>query len=138
MKTLIIMYLIFSIPGIHRTSPQEKAVKDTSGWKKIGITTLNFKNSIDEIYVLESDKYSSVKFSVNDSPIDITDLVLYYETGDKQDIKVNLSLNGPGESQIIELAGGERRLSKIAFAYRPSLEKYNKKAVLELWGTKLK
>ena len=138
MKTIIIIYLIFSIPGFYGATGQEKitTVKDTSGWKKIGIVTVNFRTVNDEVSVLESDRYSSVKFSVTDVPLDIIDLEVFYETGDKQDIKVNLSLTATGESQAIELTGGERKLTKISFMYKPVQDQKNKKAVIELWGLK--
>jgi hypothetical protein len=138
MKAIIITCLLLSIPGLYGSAGQEKtiAVKDTSGWKKIGIATITFKNTNDEIFVLESDKYSLIKFAVMESPIDIVNLEIFYETGDKQDIKVNITLSAPGESQPIELTGGERRLTKIAFAYKPVAEKNSRKAVIELWGLK--
>lgn len=137
MKTIIIIYLIFSITGFYGATGQEKitTVKDTSGWKKIGIVTVNFKTVTDEVSVLELDQYSSVKFSVTDVPLEIIDLEVFYETGDKQDIKVNLALTANRESQAIELTGGERRLTKISFMYKP-VDQKNKKAVIELWGLK--
>lgn len=138
MKTIIIIYLIFSIPGFYGATGQEKitTVKDTSGWKKIGIVTVYFKTATDEVSVMESERYTSVKFSVSDVPLDIIDLEVFYETGDKQDIKVNLSLTATGETQVIELTGGERRLTKISFNYKPVQDQNNKKAVIELWGLK--
>jgi hypothetical protein len=136
MKIVIFLYIIMAFPQF-ALPMQDKVVKDTSGWKKIGISNINFKNSNDDIYVLESDKYSSVKFAVTDMPIDITALEIFYETGDKQDIRVNLELNDQGESKPIELNGGERRLTKITFAYKP-LNENSKKGVVELWGMKAK
>ena len=140
MKTIIITLLLLSIPGLYGSRGQEKvfALKDTLGWKKIGIATINLKTANDEIYVLESDRYSSVKFFTSEVPIDIVDLEVFYETGDKQDIKVNISLNAPGESQVIELTGGERRLTKIAFEYKQPEVKNGRKAVVELWGLKVR
>lgn len=129
--------MILALPGFPSTL-QDEHMKDTSGWKKIGITTINYKNTTDQIYVLESDRYTSVKFTVADLPVDIIDLEIFYETGDKQDIRVNLELTAPGESRPIELSGGERKLTKISFEYKPLAEKNGKKAVIELWGLKTK
>ncbi len=64
------------------------------------------------------------------------DLEIYYESGDKQDVKVNSPIKAPGESRIINLNGGERNLEKIVFVYKTLPNRKDVKAHVEIWGLK--
>lgn len=111
-------------------------LSDKSGWHKIGEKTVDFKNDKDEISVIGSDRFASIKFKVTEAPIDLQSLEVYYESGDKQDVKVMASVKSPGESRVIDLNGGERNLKKIVFMYKTLPNNKDKKAHVEIWGMK--
>ncbi|MEO7992628.1 MAG: hypothetical protein ABI663_23955 [Chryseolinea sp.] len=136
-KTLMIMML--AITGIYGTAKAQQPaviVSDKTGWHKIGETTVNFEKDRDEVSVLGADKFASIKFKVTDAAINLMDLEVYYESGDKQDIKVNLPIKGPGESRVIDLNGGERSLKKIVFVYKTLDNSKDQRAHVEIWGLK--
>jgi len=111
-------------------------VSDSKGWHKIGETTVNFVKEREEILVTGSDRFASIKFKVIDAPIQLTDLEVYFESGDKQVIKVNTTIKAPGESRIIDIKGGERDLKKIVFIYKTLPNRKDDKAHVEIWGLK--
>ena len=111
-------------------------VSDSKGWHKIGETTVNFVKEREEIIVTGSDRFASIKFKVIDAPIQLMDLEVYFESGDKQVIKVNTSIKAPGESRIIDIKGGERDLKKIVFIYKTVPNRKDDKAHVEIWGLK--
>jgi hypothetical protein len=111
-------------------------VSDTKGWHKIGETTVNFKKEREEILVLGADRFASVRFKVTEAPIDLTELEVYYESGDNQVIKVNEQIKEAGESKVIDLNGGERSLKKIVFVYKTLPNRKDIKAHVEIWGLK--
>lgn len=111
-------------------------VSDQAGWHKIGSTTVDFQRDRDEILVMGADRFASIKFKVTDAPIDLQDLEVYYESGDKQDIMVRTPLVVGTESRKIDLNGGERALKKIVFLYRTLPNRKDVKASVEVWGFK--
>jgi len=140
-KILLISALIFA--GSYFTAnaqTQDKThslmVSDSKGWHKIGETTVNFTKEREEILVTGADRFASIKFKVMDAPIQLTDLEVYFESGDKQVIKVNSSIKAAGESRVIDIKGGERDLKKVVFVYKTLPNRKDDKAHVEIWGFK--
>src|ERR1043166_1531178 len=113
-------------------------VSDKTGWHKIGETTVDLKGQTQEVKVVGSNKFSSLKFKVLDSPIEIQDIDLYFDEGDKQTIAVGYPIKNAGEeSREIPLQGGsERNLNKVIFRYKSIPGNTNTKAKVEIWGMK--
>ena len=136
-KVLMITLLaITGSYGIALAQSPAVIVSDKTGWHKIGERTVDFSKDRDEILVMGADKFASIKFKVTDAAIDLIDLEVYYETGDKQDVKVNMPIKLAGESRIIDLNGGERSLKKIVFVYKTLANSKDKMAHVEIWGLK--
>ena len=114
----------------------ELIISDKTGWHKIGEATADFKTERQEVIVLGADRFASIRFKVSEAPIDLVSLEVFYESGDKQDIKVNTPVKAPGESRTIDLNGGERNLKKIVFVYKTLPNHKDEKAHVEIWGLK--
>src|ERR1051325_4691171 len=105
MKKLMLV-IFFAIAGGYFASFAQKPeviATDKAGWHKIGETTVDFKKDRDELVVMGADRFASVKFKVTDAPIDLQDLEIYYEAGDKQDVMVRTPIQAGGESRVIDL-----------------------------------
>ena len=111
-------------------------ISDKDGWHKIGHTRVNFEKDRDAISVIGSRKFSTIKFQVTVAPIIISDLEVYYSSGDMQKININETIKSPGESRVIDLKGGERNLKKVVFIYKTLPNRKDKKAHVQLWGYK--
>jgi hypothetical protein len=138
MKKLVTIMLVAVLGNFGTVLAQKPAVmlNDKSGWHKIGKVTVDFKKERDEIDILGADRFAKIKFKVEKAPIDLISVEVYFESGDKQDIVVNSKIKAMGESQIIELNGGERNLKKIIFVYKTLPNQKDKKAEVEIWGLK--
>ena len=137
-KTLMIMMLI-AVAGFSTANAQTPKVilNDKTGWHRIGEVTVNFQKDRDQIVVLGEDRFASIKFKVEDAPVEIISLDIYYESGDTQHVNVNTQVAVNGESKIIDLHGGnERRLKKIVFIYKTLPNHKDEKAHVEVWGLK--
>ena len=133
------MMLLLVTAGIFGSvSAQQTAVvlNDKSGWHKIGETTVDFKKDTDEITIIIADRFASIKFKVEDAPIDLVSLAVYYESGDTQKVDVNMPIKLKGESRVIDLNGGERNLKKIVFVYKTLPNRKDVKAHVEVLGLK--
>lgn len=137
-KTLIIMMLaIAGCFGIASAQTPAVMISDAAGWHKIGEKTVDFKTESDEISVIGSDRFSTIKFKVTEAAINLVSLEVSYESGDKQDVAINQEIKTPGESRTIDLKGGaERSINKIAFVYKTLPNAKDEKAHVEIWGLK--
>ena len=111
-------------------------LSDKTGWHKIGERKVDLVKDRDEISVVAADRFSSIKFMVTEASIELLDLEVYYESGDKQDISVRSPLMAGTESRVIDLNGGERSLQKIVFIYKTLPNQKSEKAHVEIWGLK--
>ena len=138
MKKLVTIILVDVLVNFGTAFAQKPAVmlNDKSGWHKIGKVTVDFKKERDEIDVMGANRFAKIKFKVEKAPIDLISLEAYFESGDKQDIVVNAKIKSMGESQVIDLKGGERNLKKIVFVYKTLPNQKDKKAQVEIWGLK--
>jgi hypothetical protein len=112
-------------------------ISDKSGWHKIGKTTVNFKTEKEQVLIIGSNRFSAIKFKVQEAPIDLISIEAYFASGDKQDIGINMPISAPGESKIIELNGGMRTLKKIVFVYKTLPNHKDEKGHVEIWGLKV-
>ncbi len=138
MKKIVIIAMLAFAGTYNVAMAQQPAVmlSDKTGWHKIGETTVNFQKETDEISVIGADRFASIKFKIEDAPIDLISMEIYYESGDKQDVKINMPIKAPGESKIIDLNGGERSLKKIIFKYKTLPNRKDVKAHVEILGLK--
>jgi hypothetical protein len=138
MRKIMMIILVSFLGTLGTVYAQQPAVmaSDTKGWHKIGETTVSFQKEKDEILVVGADKFAKIKFKVENEPINLQSLEVYYDKGDKQDIMVNMPVKAPGESRVIDLNGGERDLKKIVFVYKTMANNQDKKAHVEVWGLK--
>jgi predicted house-cleaning NTP pyrophosphatase (Maf/HAM1 superfamily) len=144
MKKIAIIGLLALTAGFGTATAQEAKtdksheliISDKAGWHKIGEVTADFKKEKEEVVVLGADRFASIRFKVTDAPIDLQSLEVFYESGDKQVVKVNTAIKSPGESRTIELNGGERTLKKIVFVYKTLPNHKDEKAHVEIWGMK--
>jgi hypothetical protein len=135
-KTIMITLLAIAGYGVACAQLPKVVTSDKKGWHKIGETKVDFKKERDEIVILGANRFSSIKLKVDDAPIDLIGAEAYYESGDKQDLKFFGSIKAPGESDIINLNGGERTLKKIVLIYKTIPNYKDKEAHVEIWGLK--
>ncbi|NVO18402.1 MAG: hypothetical protein HXX13_01810 [Bacteroidetes bacterium] len=137
-KTIIILLLaIAGSIGIASAQSPAVMISDAAGWHKISERTVAFKTDRDEISVIGSDRFSTIKFKVTEAAIELISLEIAFESGDKQDVKINQSIKSPGESRTIDLKGGaERSIKKIIFVYKTLPNSKDEHARVEIWGYK--
>ena len=120
MKKLTTIILIAVLGNFAPAFAQKPAVilSDKTGWHRIGKVTVDFAKDRDQIDVLGANSFAKIKFKVEKEPIDLISLEVYFDSGDKQDIAVNSKIKEAGESEVIDIKGGERSLKKIVFVYK--------------------
>ncbi|MBA2612058.1 MAG: hypothetical protein H0U95_08810 [Bacteroidetes bacterium] len=135
-KVALILFL--AVAGLNNSAfAQTKVVlSDKTGWHKIGETTVDFGKDRDEVSIIGADRFAALIFKVDDAPIDLIEIEVFYESGDNQKVKVNFPIKAPGQSKTIDLNGGERSIKKILFVYKTLPNRKDVKAHVEIWGLK--
>lgn len=88
------------------------------GWKFIADKWVTFGVDRDVIHFSNvRDEFSKLVVRVTDAPLRMYDMKVYFDNGDVQDVSLRAVIKQGGQSRIIDLNGGLRRLSKIEFWY---------------------
>jgi len=133
---MILILLAIAAYGVASAQLPKVVASDKKGWHKIGETTVNFQKETDEVIILVANRFAAIQLKVEDAPINLISAEAYYESGDKQDLKIMGSIKAPGESDVINLNGGERTLKKIVLVYKTIPNYKDKNAHVEIWGLK--
>lgn len=138
MKKIILM-LFMAVAGLNYSAFAQSTkvvISDTKGWHKIGETKVDFAKDRDEVMVVGADKFAALIFKVDEAPIDLISIEVFYESGDNQKVAVNFPIKSPGQSKEIDLNGGERSIKKIVFIYKTLPNRKDVHAHVEIWGLK--
>lgn len=109
---------------------------DEPGWQKIGETVASFKSQNESIAVIGADEFSAIKIKVEDAPLHIERLQVFYESGDMEEIDVKKRIRAGGESDVFRLENPDRDIQKVAFTYNTVPNSEGEKADVELYGLK--
>lgn len=137
MKNKLFIALLTLCISMSSHAQQKSIAANDSIWQKIGETSVDYRNVSNEIKVNKEDKFNFIKFSVTEAPINLTGLEIYFVTGVKQEVMVDMKITSDTEqNQNIELYAGERKLSKVRVTIDSLPDKFPANAVLQLWGLK--
>ncbi len=106
------------------------------GWQKIGQTVASFKSQDESIAVLGADEFEAIKIKVEDAPLHIERLQVFYESGDMQELQVDRQMQAGEESRVFKLDNPTRDIKKVAFTYHTVPNSNGDKADVELYGLK--
>lgn len=128
MKLLV---LAFTLLLISFTTSNGKA-----DWKFIGDKWVSYGVDHDVIHLGDiKDEFRQLKIRVTDAPLRIADLKVHFDNGSVQDVAIRSNIKPGGESRVIDLDGGLRRLDKLEFWYS-TIGKAKGKARVAVWGRK--
>lgn len=120
LRALLIVGLALSVTG---SAFAQRATRPRAGapgeWRVIGSVEARFASDHDEIIVRGPfDDFRTIKFRVTDAGLNIQRLVVTYDSGAADRVRVRQSIAEGGESRQISLRGaGTRRIRKIEFWY---------------------
>ncbi len=104
------------------------------GWELLGETKAGFIRETDVINVNSRTQFTAIRFKVEGAEIKLSELGVYFESGDKLSPAVDESIAAGQESRLIELAADGRTITKIDFKYRTVGSIMKKKASILIFG----
>ncbi len=128
---------LFACSAIPVIAQKPGVVLDSDpGWQKIGETVATFKSQNESISVLGADEFAAIKIKVEDAPLHIDRLQVFYESGDMEEIEVKKRIDAGEESEVFRLEHPDRDIQKVAFTYNTEANTEGEKAGVMLYGLK--
>ena len=141
MKYIIRPLLIAMLIGIVSDAVAQQVSRPRPGgigsWRVLGVTQANRTAERDVIYVQGPyDYFRQIKFRVTDAPLEIMRMVVRYDDGGlPQNVETRFLIPEGGESRIIDLRGGRRKLKSVEFWYK-TVGMFRGRADITLFGIK--
>ena len=135
-----ILVFAFFVMMISQANAQKIGVGQNGAkgtWKLLGSVQASHNADHDAITVKGPyDYFRKLKFKVTDSPLNITKMIVRYDDGGlPENIETRFEIPKGGESRVIDLKGGKRKIKSIEFWY-DTKGFLNGKANLTLFGMK--
>lgn len=128
--TLFISFVLISFScGSTRNS-----IAVEEGWELLGETKAGFIRETDVINVNSRNQFTAIRFKVEGAEIKLSELGVFFESGDKLSPAVDETIPAGQESRLIELAADGRTITKIEFKYRTVGSIIKKKASIIIFG----
>ena len=118
--TIITLCILF--PGLTEINAQMVSQPRAGGvgtWRLLGHTQAKFSADHDAIFVAGPyDFFRRLKFKVTDAPINMVRMIVRYDDGGlPENIDIRFNIPQGGESRVIDLKGGRRKLKSVEFWY---------------------
>lgn len=120
---LIRLVCMILLSGVFAESKSQVVSKPRQGsagtWRLLGTVQANFTADHDAVVVSGPyDYFRKLKFGVTNAPLNIVRMIVRYDdTGAPERIDIRFSIPQGGESRVIELKGGKRKLKSVEFWY---------------------
>jgi hypothetical protein len=106
------------------------------GWELLGQEKVNFVKDKDEVDVTSENKFTAIKFRVEDRDIHLNDLKIFFTNGDKLEPSLDENIGADQYSRVIEVGREGRMIDKIEFKYRTTGNILKGRANLIILGKK--
>jgi vacuolar-type H+-ATPase subunit H len=123
--------------GVTALAQKPAVVADSKpGWHRIGGLQASFKKQNEAIHIMGNDEFTALKLRVEDGPIHIERMQVFYESGDMENIDVKKEMQKGESSGALQLKHAGRDISKISFTYHSAANNKSDKAEIEIYGLK--
>jgi hypothetical protein len=109
--------LVFSFM-ISSCSSSRRSIAIEQGWEMLGESKVNFVSDNDEIKVFNENKFTALRFRVEDREIHIHEVKISFSNGDKLEPAIDEVIQPDQYSRYIELGAEGRVIRSIQFRYR--------------------
>jgi hypothetical protein len=130
----ILWVTIFFVIASCGSSRRTLAIEE--GWEFIGESKVNFLRDRDKIEVNSSNKFTDIRFRVEDRDIRLNELKITFENGDKLEPAIDEVITADQYSRDIQIATDGRYIDRIEFRYRTSGNVLKGRAAVLVFGKK--
>lgn len=117
---LLICLLVFNVAiNAQQVKVSQPRSGATGSWRMLGSVQANLKADHDVIVVAGPyDYFRKLKFKVTNASLNMQRMIVRYDDGGRpENIDVRYNIPQGGESRIIDLIGGKRKIKSVEFWY---------------------
>jgi hypothetical protein len=142
MKNIILIFLIVAF--VMNASAQDLVATKTGPpgtWQELGSVNVNFTVNHDDIVLVGQAEYRSLKFKVQDAPVNILNMNVIYQNGKVDQFNLKYQVPAGGESRVIDLKAdnlktGVRKIRRVTIWYQTDSTTQQGAAKITLLGMK--
>jgi hypothetical protein len=105
-------------------------------WQHLGTADVSFTMDHESIVITGTGEFRALKFKVADASVTILHMNFVYAKGRPDKLNVNYYIAADGESRIIDIRGGAKKIARVDFWYQSEKQDSGKIAKVSLWGMK--
>ena len=142
-KKIILLFLIVATFSIHVAAQDLIASKTgpPGTWQELGTVTVKDTVNHDDIVLVGQAEYRSLKFKVQDAPVNILNMNVIYQNGKVDQFSLKYQISAGGESRVIDLKTdnlktGVRKIRRVTIWYQTDSLAHTSTAKVTLWGMK--
>ncbi len=117
-KLLLAFILLASIFTTISCSSTRKSIAIEEGWELIGESKVNFVRDRDQVDVISANRFTAIRFKVENRDIRLNGLNIVYQNGDKLAPVIDDIIVADQYSRDIELSPEGKMIRSIDFKYR--------------------
>jgi len=124
-KIIILLFLIAATFSIHADAQDLVAAKTgpPGTWQELGTLTVKDTVNHDDIVLVGQAEYRSLKFRVQDAPVNILNMNVIYQNGKVDQFNLKYQVPAGGESRVIDLKTdnlktGVRKIRRVTIWYQ--------------------
>jgi len=143
MKKIVFLVLVVSTVGIRLLGQDVIATKTgpPGTWQELGTVNVNFTVNHDDIVLTGQAEYRSLKFKVQNGPVNILNMNVIYQNGKVDQFNLKYQVPAGGESRVIDLKKdnlktGVRKIRRVTIWYQTDSLAHADAAKISLWGMK--
>jgi hypothetical protein len=143
MKKTILVFITVSIFSVDLFAQDVIASKTgpPGTWQELGRVTVKDTINHDDIVLVGQAEYRSLKFKVQDAPVNILNMNVIYQNGKVDQFNLKYQIPAGGESRVIDLKTdnlktGVRKIRRVTIWYQTDSLAHTNTAKVILWGMK--
>ncbi len=117
-KITTLCLVLFSTVLSSSCFSSRRSIGIEEGWELLGERKVNFVRDKDDIQVNSRNKFTALRFRVEDREIRLNDLKIYFQNGDKLEPALDENIPANQYSRVIDISAEGRYIEKIEFKYR--------------------
>jgi hypothetical protein len=143
MKKTTLIFMAISIISLDLFAQDVVATKTgpPGTWQELGIVTVKDTVNHDDIVLVGQAEYRSLKFKVQDAPVNILNMNVIYQNGKVDQFNLRYQVPAGGESRVIDLKRdnlktGVRKIRRVTIWYQADSTAQQSTAKITLLGMK--
>jgi len=142
-KKIILLFLIAAAFSLNATAQDLIATKTgpPGTWQELGTVTVKDTVNHDDIVLVGQAEYRSLKFKVQEAPVNILNMNVIYQNGKVDQFNLKYQIPAGGGSRVIDLKTdnlktGIRKIRRVTIWYQTDSLAHTNTAKVTLWGMK--